>query len=228
MLDRECIEKILESKLSNFFTQFEALSSIREMFPELVYLPPTRGWAGSPDFLLKLVELVIIDSPKYVVELGSGVSSVVLGSALRKFTKGKLESFDHDKDFYEKSLRFIEINSLVDTVSLNYCPLSTYTYNNNTWQWYNELIDTVSKEIDLLVVDGPPRRIQEKSRFPALPVLLDSLSKKATIVLDDANRLDENEVLTLWQKELYKKNIQYKFSIHPEYEKGLAVIQLQK
>ena len=103
MMNQEILEKIIDAKLSNFFTQCEALQSLKKMFPEVVYLPPTRGWAGSPDFLLKLVELVITESPKYVVELGSGVSSVILGLALNKFSNGKLVSIDHEVDFAQKT-----------------------------------------------------------------------------------------------------------------------------
>jgi hypothetical protein len=65
MMNQENIEEIIDTKLSNYFTQFEALQSLKTMFPEAVYFPPTSGWAGSPDFLLKLVELVIIESPRY-------------------------------------------------------------------------------------------------------------------------------------------------------------------
>lgn len=225
-MDQDDIEKVINTKINNYFTQFEALQSLRLLFPEAVYLPPTRGWAGSPDFLLKLVELVIIETPNYVVELGSGVSSIVIGLALDKFNKGKLISIDHEFEFAQKTKKFIEINKLKEIVEVKYCPLSKYKYEELNWDWYNLSNVNFEQKIDLLVVDGPPRNIQNKSRFPALTNLIDKLSPQATIVLDDANRDNEKEVVKEWEIYLKKNEILYSLTNHPEYEKGLVIIKL--
>lgn len=225
MMNKEDFEKLIDAKLNNYFTQFEAIQSIRDLFPEVVYLPPTRGWAGSPDFLLKLVELVITDSPKYVVELGSGVSSVVLGLALNKFNKGKLLSIDHEVYFTKKTKKFIEVNRLNETVEVMYCPLSVYEYKESIWNWYNLSNVNFEHKIDLLVVDGPPRELQNKSRFPALSVLFDKLSPEATIILDDANRNNEKQVIDDWKLFLHKMNVKFSLFIFPDSEKGMAIIK---
>ena len=39
----------------NHFLQIESLLSIYNSLPNLKYLPATRGWAGSPDFLNKII-----------------------------------------------------------------------------------------------------------------------------------------------------------------------------
>ncbi|MCU4177709.1 class I SAM-dependent methyltransferase [Carboxylicivirga sp. N1Y90] len=226
MMNQEILEKIIDAKLSNYFTQFEALYSIKKMFPEAVYLPPTRGWAGSPDFLLKLIELVITESPKYVLELGSGVSSIILGLALNRFTNGQLVSVDHEADFAQKTRKFIDVNKLNGTVEVNHCPLCEYQYNESSWKWYDLSKIKLENKIDLLVVDGPPRKIQMKSRFPALPVLREKLSLEATIVLDDANRLNEQQVIKDWESYLIENDLQFDLFDYPDYEKGMAVIKL--
>jgi hypothetical protein len=225
-MNQEVLEKVIDAKLNNYFTQFEALQSIRGLFPEAVYLPPTRGWAGSPDFLLKLVELVITESPNYVVELGSGVSSVVLGLALNKFNKGKLLSIDHEVYFAQKTKKFIEVNKLKETVEVKYCPLSEYQYKESIWKWYDLSKVNFEHEIDLLVVDGPPRKLQEKSRFPALTILMDKLSSEATIVLDDANRVNEQQVIKDWEFYLNENDFKFDLFNYSEYEKGIAIIKL--
>lgn len=228
MLDIKKLEEIIDNKLNNYFTQLEALNSIKQLFPEIVYLPPTRGWAASPDFLLKLVELVIVDSPHYVVELGSGVSSIVLGAAINKFGHGNVISIDHDEEYSKKTKRLLEINLLTATVQVYYSPLAYYNYKGNSWLWYGEQIDELKEEIDLLVIDGPPRALQSKSRFPALPVLISKLSNKATIVLDDANRENEKEVLAMWETYFIENKIKYTLSLFQHFEKGLAIISIQK
>ena len=227
MIDKEILEEIIDTKLSNYFTQFEALQSIKQLFPEAVFLPPTRGWAASPDFLLKLVELVITESPKYVVELGSGVSSVVLGLALNKFCNGQLVSIDHEVFFAQKTQKFININKLSETVDVKFCPLFDYHYQDKMWQWYDLSLIKFKQNIDLLVVDGPPRKLQEKSRFPALTLLMNKLSPDATIILDDANRKNEQEVIKDWELYLDKQAVKYDLFSYPDYEKGMAMIKLR-
>lgn len=223
------MEALIEGILNNYFSQQEALNEIKRIFPNLAFFPPTRGWAGSPDFLLKLVELVVTESPKYIVELGSGVSSIVLGSAMKNFSQGKVDSFDHDEAFSNKTKRFLEVNGLQNVVNINYSRLIHYSFNGNSWEWYDRLqIDKIDSEIDLLVVDGPPGYIQENSRFLALPILFDRLSKKSTIVLDDANRENEQHVIEGWIDFLEKSNVKYFLSAFKYFEKGLAIIEIMK
>lgn len=223
------LEVIIENRLNNYFSQQEALNEIKRIFPDLAFFPLTRGWAGSPDFLLKLVELVVSESPKYVVEFGSGVSSIVLGAAMKKFSQGKVISFDHEEAFSNKTNRFLEVNGLQIVVNINYCRLIPYSFNENNWDWYDKLqIDKIESEIDLLVVDGPPRFIQAKSRFLALPILFDRLSKKSTIVLDDANRENEKQVIEDWKDFLKTKNVEYLISTFEYFEKGLKIIEIKK
>lgn len=229
MKELKTFEVIIENKLNNYFSQHEALSELKRIFSDLPFFPTTRGWAGSPDFLLKLVELVVSESPKYVIEFGSGVSSVVLGAAMKKFSQGKVESFDHEEAFRKKTSRFLEVNSLQNNVNIYYSPLMDYRFDENNWNWYDKLqIDKIGDNIDLLVVDGPPRFLQEKSRFLALPILFDRLSKKSTIVLDDANRENEKQVVEDWVAFLKTKKVEYKISTFEYFEKGLIVIEINK
>jgi predicted O-methyltransferase YrrM len=223
------LDKMIENKLSNYFSQQEALNEIKRMFPDLSFFPPTRGWAASPDFLLKLVELVVSESPKYVVELGSGVSSIVLGAAMKRFSQGKVDSFDHEESFTLKSKRFLEINELSDTVNVTYSPLTVQNFQGTECQWYDETkIKDIKNEIDLLVVDGPPRFLQERSRFLALPILFDKLSTNSTIILDDANRENEKRVVEDWLVFLKTNQVKHSITIFEYYDKGLALIEIKK
>lgn len=222
-------DKMIEGKLSNYFSQQEALNEIKRMFPDLSFFPLTRGWAGSPDFLLKLVELIVSESPKYIVELGSGVSSVVLGAAMKKFSQGKVDSFDHEQSFTFKSKRLLEINELSDIVNITYSPLTVQNFQDTEWQWYDESrIKEIENGIDLLVVDGPPRFLQDRSRFLALPILFDKLSTNSTIVLDDANRENEKQVVEDWLVFLKTNQVKHSITMFEHFDKGLALIEINK
>lgn len=55
--------------------------------------------------------------------------------------------------------------------------------------------------VDLLVIDGPPRRTGDNARYPALPVLGDRFTAGAVAVLDDADRDDERACLERWARD---------------------------
>ena len=75
------IATVLEKRSKQDFRQLEALVSLHEMLDLKAALPPTRGWAASPDLLLTLTSLVRKYKPKLVVELVSGASTIVLSRA---------------------------------------------------------------------------------------------------------------------------------------------------
>jgi hypothetical protein len=229
MEDLEKLELLIEIKLNNYFSQQEALYEIKRIFPDLTFFPQTRGWAGSPDFLLKLVELVATGSPKYIVEFGSGVSSIVLGAAMKKFSQGKVDSFDHHKDFRYNTNQLIEVNGLEEVVRIYFSPLKNYIFQEHEWQWYDVTeINNIESNIDLLIIDGPPRSIQKRSRYLALPILFDRLSKISTVVLDDSNREDEKQVIEDWNKFLNEKNVEFTVSTFEYFDKGISIIKIIK
>ena len=57
------------------------------------------------------------------------------------------------------------------------------------------------REFDLLIVDGPPGSTPQ-SRYPAIPYFRESLADDYAVILDDANRPEEQEILKRWQAEL--------------------------
>ena len=64
------------------YTQLEALLGIQQYLQPGVLLPATRNYAGSPDFLRLLIELLERHRPQVIVEASSGVSSVVISEWL--------------------------------------------------------------------------------------------------------------------------------------------------
>lgn len=219
------IAKTIDTKINNSISQIESLMAIYNFLPDLKYLPPSRGWAGSPDFLLKILDIIFKKKPHLIVELGSGLSSVIIGSALKRINQGKLISFDHDEQFFNETKDNVNFNNVESYVNLNYTPLITY---ENGYKWYDFKKVNIDDKIDLLIVDGPPRIIQQNSRFPALPYLLDKLSEDCIIILDDANRVDEKEIIKKWCDFLDNKRILYTIDNYDFFDKGLTMIAMHK
>jgi len=69
--------------------------------------------------------------------------------------------------------------------------------------WYdNSFKNEIKRDIDLLIVDGPPRIINKNARYPALPLLKDHFSDNIVILVDDVKRKDDSDTVNRWIKEL--------------------------
>lgn len=185
----------------NLYQQLEALISITSILPLRHPLPPMRGWAISPDFGVLLISEILKKKPRLVLELGSGVSTLLTAYCLEKAGRGRVISFDHDEKYCVQSRERIREHGLDDIAEIVHVPLREVQLNQQSWDWYDTARVDPGVKIDLLVVDGPPGQIQDLSRYPALPLLREYLSDDAVILLDDAGRPDEKIILDMWTRE---------------------------
>ncbi|HZD26111.1 MAG TPA: class I SAM-dependent methyltransferase [Alphaproteobacteria bacterium] len=189
-------------KLSTDITQ--NLQRIEQLSHELRLpgpLPLLRGWAASPDVLLVLTRHVRRASPEVVVECGSGVSTIVLAQAARLNDRGHVYSLEHDADFAQRGREWLQEFGLADWATVIHAPL-VETADGGDYAWYD--IRNLPRElsIDLLFVDGPPADTpQPTARYLAGPMLFPRLSPAGVVILDDADRPGETEVVRRWMKE---------------------------
>lgn len=171
-------------------------------------LPLFNSWTLSPDSVQQLIYLVRKYKPKTIVELGSGLSTIVIASILKdlKLNQSMLISFDESEKYLGSTKSYLNKNLLEEYVSLNHCPLENIIINNKSYNWYkfNEII-LESRKIDLLIVDGPISNNTD-SRYPAINQLFKYFNNSTLIFVDDSNRENEKRIIQEWQKE-YKNNI---------------------
>ena len=193
------IDKEIKKEIKQTFRQLEALQNLSAMLPANDVLPATRGWAASPDLLVVLVDLVITERPSLVVECGSGVSTLWLALAMRRFKiDGRIIALDHDPVFGGKTRDFLARHDVRDLAEVRDAPLESFSLDGETYSWYARRAWEDLTGIDLLFVDGPPATTGHQARYPALPLLSGSLSPVATAVLDDLVVPDMQKVLRLW------------------------------
>lgn len=180
------------------FQQTEALTNLLAVMQPGLPLPQTRGWAVWPDFLSTLYTLIREKQPRLIVELGSGVSTLVSGYALRQNGGGRIVSLDHSDDWLQATGTHIERHGVGDYVELRHAPLQAVDVRGRSALWYDTRQTADLRDIDILVVDGPPGSTQPMARYPALPLLFDRLSPDAVILVDDANRDDEQRMVKQW------------------------------
>ncbi|MBK1686101.1 O-methyltransferase [Rubrivivax gelatinosus] len=165
-------------------------------------LPIGGGWALTGDAAAVLVREAQLRKPRTILELGSGVSTLLLGQVLRNAGGGRLVSIDHDAAWAARTRENLKLMGLEDVVSVVDAPLRTRTVGEQRYDWY-DIPDAVLDElgpIDLLLVDGPPQRSGDTlpARFPALPVLGPRLSDDALVFVDDADRAQERTMVQWW------------------------------
>jgi len=166
-----------------------------------VPLPQAGGWAASADLLVEISRRVIEERPMLVVELGSGLSTIVTALMLRQIEGARLISIDHDTDYALRTRRQLADNRLSEFVEVLAAPLVETTEFGSRRLWYETTSLRDLAGIDLLVVDGPPETVAADVRYPSLPFFWDRLRPGACVILDDTIREGERAIVERWRQE---------------------------
>jgi predicted O-methyltransferase YrrM len=178
-------------------SEVEALLQLYQGFQPRAPMPPSGHWALSATGLLELMFLLNTKRPKVVLEFGSGTSSVWMAYALERIG-GRLVSVDHDRGYAGRTRRLLSAHGLASVAEVRDAPLCSLTIDGEGFRWYDVAAFEDVGDIDFLMVDGPPGSLGHDARYPALRVLEQRLSPSATIVLDDADRSDEQDIIKRW------------------------------
>jgi predicted O-methyltransferase YrrM len=176
---------------------------LRPLLDAGAFLPWSEG-AMSPAGLAKVATEISFAERTQIVELGSGVSTVVLARLEREFG-GRVFAVEHSPGWAGWVRRVLARDGLEDAATVIEAPLSPNPLSLEGAPWYDEdaLAPLPQEGIDLLLVDGPPGYGEgmSRSRYPALPALAHRLGPGALIVLDDADREGEGEILDAWERD---------------------------
>jgi len=163
-------------------------------------LPYFTRWSSSPALAARLIGIVKGNGPQQILELGSGVSTVVMALAARDAGSGHITSLDHDPVYAAKTRNELAEQGLSEWATVIDAPLVSVDTPRGSVPWYDLSGIESLRAIDLLIVDGPPRRIHKDARLPAFELLKDRLAPGAHVVLDDTVRSDEAGSVAAWTK----------------------------
>lgn len=175
----------------------EAYQSLCERLGLDKGIPYTPKWSAEADFLEWLVEAVSGGRPAQVIECSSGLSTLVLARACERAGSGMVWSLEHEAEYTQATRAALAAYGLQDWATVIHAPLRSTPLAEGTWQWY-DLSRLPPLRADLLVIDGPPGFLQPLSRYPALPMLASRLAAGCVVLVDDAARADEQEMLDRW------------------------------
>ena len=194
------------------YRQGEFYSQLLRLLDFSAPIPSTRSWAASPDVLLTLLELSQSSTPARILDLGSGMSTLVLAKSAPQAT---IISIDNSAEFAGKTKKLLETHG-VTNVDLRVAPL---TPHRSGVEWYDLSKFEDISHIDLLFVDGPPGSKNLKARHPAIAECVAKLNPRAIVVIDDAGRDGEKDMAHEFAKALPNHSLEFL-----SHEKGTAVL----
>lgn len=214
---RAALEETRKEVLA-LFAQHQWLALLEHQLALSKPLPVTRGWAGSPDFLLMIARAVHLERPGVALECSSGVSTLVLARSLQQIGAGHVFSLEHEIKYVDQTRALLQEYGLEDWATVIHAPLIE-RHGFAPWYDLDQLPPGVAR-VDVLVVDGPPAATAPMARYPALPLLVSRMNERFSIYLDDADREDERETVRRWTKEFSGLKAEVRYC-----EKGLTIVR---
>ncbi len=151
-----------------------------------------EGWSADVPYLEELCRLVS-HTQGAILECGSGVTTLLL-AALTEAARRPVHVFEHLPDWHERLHR--DLSRLgAPAVDLRCLPLVSY----GAFDWYRRPLLPPGTLFSLVVCDGPPGQTRG-GRYGLLEVMGDHLADECVILLDDAERESEQQVVHRWKK----------------------------
>jgi predicted O-methyltransferase YrrM len=198
----------LENALSAGSLKIDDTYSLGLLQPLLNGYPflPFTGSSLRPFCLNHIINDIVINARKRIIEFGSGLSTIIIGRLIKKNKlNATIVSVEHDAGWVDVLSTLLRNENLDDVVDLIYAPLKKGIYSSDTL-WYDTLV--VEKKInetkfDMVIVDGPPawEKGKDRARYPALPFMVNRLNSDYSVYLDDANRMGEQSIIQSWKRE---------------------------
>jgi Methyltransferase domain len=148
-------------------------------------------WSGDVAYLRAVCEHATAGRGP-ILECGSGLTTIVL-SALVGEQKESI-SLEHLSEWCERVERVLSRHDLPNR--LRHMPLT----HRAGFDWYASDFLSRDQRFGLVICDGPPGSTLG-GRYGLLPVCRDHLAPDCVILLDDAERPEERDMLERWRRE---------------------------
>lgn len=134
-----------------------------------------------------------------IVELGSGVSTLVFASVLpRLLNDFDLTSIEGEENYARDTRERLCKHGLDHNVTVSWVPYAPS--DNDVWFSKPELAQLLNeKRVDMLIVDAPPSEGHPRARRHAIPFFLPYLKQQAIVMLHDASRSHESLIAKEWR-----------------------------
>jgi hypothetical protein len=162
-----------------------------DIWHELVEGWDNKRWSAGVEYL----DAVVAAGSRHegpILECGSGLTTLVLAT-MSRHTGSQIWTLEHDERWSHIVRSGLRRFRLAANVQLT--PLRDY----GAFDWYD--VEALAlPRFSLVVCDGPPSATRG-GRFGLVPVLRGNLAHGCVILLDDARRSGEREILERWSVE---------------------------
>ncbi|MGH3347337.1 MAG: O-methyltransferase [Nocardioides sp.] len=168
-------------------------------------MPALGGWALSPSTMLWLLDHLVSNKTRTVLECGSGSSTIWIATTLERVGgTGSVTALESSEEYAAVTRAELERLGLAHRATVIHAPLVEVELPDRPAQrWFDVSGLDLDEPVDLLVVDGPVRTSARLARYPAYPLLVDRLAPGATVLLDDTHRPSEAKIAELWTQAAY-------------------------
>lgn len=212
-------KKVKEIKKHQNLTQQAALDyvQISRLFPESNFIPFTT-WSISPSVILHILNDIVINKRQNIIEFGSGASTLYIARLIQTLKLDvKYYCVESNEEWAQELKKELTRHNLQDVVTLVCAPV-TDAPKIICWKdqklWYDtDILERAlgsTNTIDLVIVDGPFGGSTPYARYSAIPFLRDRLSTNFGVFLDDAHRVEEQEITQQWAEILNLKPRNFK------------------
>ena len=182
-------------------------NQLSTLFSKNEFIPFTE-WSLSPSTILHILNDILLNDKKNIVEFGCGSSSLYIAKFLEKLgSRSNYYCIESNEEWLNK-MRFLaeryEISKFINFVHAPMAEIEEQYGYKNQKLWYDiatvrKVINNV-KEIDLVLIDGPVGIDSPYARYSAIPLLKKKFAKNISIFLDDTFRKEEMEILEEWKR----------------------------
>ncbi|MFO0892543.1 MAG: class I SAM-dependent methyltransferase [Isosphaeraceae bacterium] len=174
---------------------------------EALRLPEPNAWNLTASARLVISALIERHRPRNLIELGGGVSTIILADYARRTrfadgTSPRICSVDHDREWLAQTTADLKDRGLLDGVELIHAPVEHMKIGGEDFATY-ALPESFHENhapgsFDFCLIDGPPEILC--GRAGTLPLVAPYLASGALVLLDDAFRAGEQECLRRWHE----------------------------
>ncbi len=166
-----------------------------DLLQDLVRVWGNPHWSADVRYLHGVIHHALTTTGPYL-ECGSGLTTLLLG-AVARHRRTTVWSLEHLAPWRDRLLNQVERLGLLPVTRVLLVELRS---TGEGFHWYAPDLSAMPTDFSLVICDGPPGDTPG-GRYGAVPVMARNLASGAIILLDDASRPGEQDVIHRWQRE---------------------------
>jgi predicted O-methyltransferase YrrM len=167
------------------------------LLSELIYGWGNETFSAREEYLFACLEHAISHRGA-ILECGSGLTTVLVAAALRR-AGGTIIALEHDAEWC-KTVTDCLTAYHIESAKVVFAPLKIF----GSYSWYDVPDSVLPKTLSVIICDGPPAGTPG-GRYGVIPRMRSRLGPGSVVLLDDADREQEQAIANRWTAELGRR-----------------------